>query len=254
MEQRFGLSKSNLIYFGIVAILHIALFVAFSQKSAYLSGELIGRLIALLLFPALFARLAWALATNKKRWASATFNVVPDPSHFRTARTGREPGPSGAAAGRAREVEGQVQGGLRCHRRPRSARCRLQGLRRLGQGQLRPTVRGQHRIRAAVLPDHEGLRQRLGGRRSKMEPRLQRRSGARHPRFRPSERRPGVRSPARRSDGLRRSDPVVSDVLRRYDADSRAAIGRIWERTSWPRARSRARRRNTGSSSRCSSR
>ena len=76
MEQRFGLSKSNLIYFGIVAILHIALFVAFSQKSAYLTGELIGKLIALLLFPALFARLAWALATNKKRWASVTFNVV----------------------------------------------------------------------------------------------------------------------------------------------------------------------------------
>jgi len=76
MKEKFTLSKSNKIYFGVVAALSLVLFVASFDKTPYQIGELAGRLISFLLFPSLFAWIIWRLSGKKEKGGNVTFNIV----------------------------------------------------------------------------------------------------------------------------------------------------------------------------------
>jgi len=76
MESNFKLSKFNKKYFAVVALISVLLFVVFSGKAPSQIGEYIGRLIAYILFPTLFAWLVWRFAGRKEKAASVTFNIV----------------------------------------------------------------------------------------------------------------------------------------------------------------------------------
>lgn len=76
MKQKFVLSKSNKIYFGIVATLYIAFFLIFSDKTPYATGGLIGYLLGLSLFPLAIALIVWLLSGRQEKSVSITFNIV----------------------------------------------------------------------------------------------------------------------------------------------------------------------------------
>lgn len=76
MRHNFTLSTSNKIYYGVLAIFFIAVYVAYAEKTPYITGRLAGILIAFLLFPSLFAWIAWHLSGKKEKGASLTFNIV----------------------------------------------------------------------------------------------------------------------------------------------------------------------------------
>ena len=72
----YTLSKSNKIYFLIVAVLSIGAFIAMSDPTPYGIGGLIGRLIGLFLIPALIALIVWLLSGRKEKGGSWTINIV----------------------------------------------------------------------------------------------------------------------------------------------------------------------------------
>lgn len=76
MEQRFTLSKSNKIYYGIVAVAFIVLFIVAGDISSATIGRLTGKLIGFLLFPAFFAWIVWRLSGKNEREKSLTFHIV----------------------------------------------------------------------------------------------------------------------------------------------------------------------------------
>lgn len=80
MKQKFTLSKSNKIYFGVVAVISLVLFLVFASKASYQVGgeqigELTGRLIGFLIFPSLFSWIVWRLSGRKENGGSLTFNI-----------------------------------------------------------------------------------------------------------------------------------------------------------------------------------
>lgn len=75
-KPEYALSTSNKLYFGIVAVVIIALFLVNPDLSPEHIGRLIGRVFSLLLFPAMFAWIVWRLTGKKENGGSITFNVV----------------------------------------------------------------------------------------------------------------------------------------------------------------------------------
>ena len=76
MKQRFTLSKSNKIYFGIIAVLFIVSFIAFSEKTSHQIGEVIGKVMFLLLLSSLFAWIVWRVCGRKQKGGNSTFNII----------------------------------------------------------------------------------------------------------------------------------------------------------------------------------
>ena len=72
----YKLSKSNKIYFSVVAVLSIGVFVVMSDPTPYGLGVLTGRLIGYFLIPALIALIVWWLSGRKEKGGSWTFNIV----------------------------------------------------------------------------------------------------------------------------------------------------------------------------------
>ena len=72
----YKLSKSNKIYFSVVAVLSIGVFVVMSEPTPYGLGVLTGRLIGYFLIPALIALIVWWLSGRKEKGGSWTFNIV----------------------------------------------------------------------------------------------------------------------------------------------------------------------------------
>lgn len=75
MKKQFALSKTNKTYYGIIAVISIVLFLAFSSKTPEKTGELIGRLVAFMSFPFLVAWIVWRLFGRQEDGGSVTFNV-----------------------------------------------------------------------------------------------------------------------------------------------------------------------------------
>ena len=75
-KQKFRLSKSNGIYFGVVALLYFVLSVAFTDKIPYQIEFLTGKLVGLLIFSLLFAWIIWRLSGRKGKGGNLTFNIV----------------------------------------------------------------------------------------------------------------------------------------------------------------------------------
>ncbi|MEN8131796.1 MAG: hypothetical protein ABFS45_16730 [Pseudomonadota bacterium] len=72
----YTLSKSNKIYFSVVAVLSFGAFVAMSEPTPYGIGRLTGSLIGYFLIPALIALIVWWLSGRKEKGGSWTFNIV----------------------------------------------------------------------------------------------------------------------------------------------------------------------------------
>ncbi len=76
MKTPFTLSRSNKIYFTIVAIVSITFFLVYSEKNASQIGELIGRVFAYFAIPAIIAWFIWFLRGKKENAGRLTFNIV----------------------------------------------------------------------------------------------------------------------------------------------------------------------------------
>jgi hypothetical protein len=76
MSIHFKLSTANKVYLGIISLIMLMLFMVFSDKSAYQTGALFGRLFTLSLLPTLLAWITWRLAGKKQKVARVTFNIV----------------------------------------------------------------------------------------------------------------------------------------------------------------------------------
>lgn len=76
MKQKFMLTKSNKIYFGIIVTLFIVPFFMFSDMTPQQTGSLLGKLFQLLLLPSLFAWIVWRVRGRKEQGGSLTFNFT----------------------------------------------------------------------------------------------------------------------------------------------------------------------------------
>ncbi|MHC4165609.1 MAG: hypothetical protein ACYSWQ_01485 [Planctomycetota bacterium] len=76
MKHEYRLSTSNKIYLGVVMSLSILLFILQRDKSSYETGRFFGGVVALIIFPMLFAWIAWRLSGRKIPGGSTTFNVI----------------------------------------------------------------------------------------------------------------------------------------------------------------------------------
>jgi hypothetical protein len=76
MKHQYSLSTSNKIYLGVVMSLSILLFILQRDKSSYETGRFFGGVVALIIFPMLFAWIAWRLSGRKIPGGSTTFNVI----------------------------------------------------------------------------------------------------------------------------------------------------------------------------------
>ena len=64
VRQRFSLSKSNKICFVCIALLHVGLFAAMAEKTAYQIGAVFAILIGLFLIPLLLSWGVWRLPVH----------------------------------------------------------------------------------------------------------------------------------------------------------------------------------------------
>lgn len=76
LKQNFKLSKSNKIYFLVIAVLSVGFFIIMPEKTPYRTGESAGQLMFFFLIPSLFAWIVWRLSARKKKSGSLAFNVV----------------------------------------------------------------------------------------------------------------------------------------------------------------------------------
>lgn len=76
MKHPFELSKSNVIYASIVAIVVIFLNIRIYGLDGYTFGYSLGSLIGIILFPILIALLFWFILGKKEKGGTTTFNVV----------------------------------------------------------------------------------------------------------------------------------------------------------------------------------
>ncbi len=76
-RPRYTLSRSNLIYYGVVCLLLTAVFIAApGEATATQIGEFTGQLMVYLLMSLLVGWVFWLIAQNKKQASSIAFNVV----------------------------------------------------------------------------------------------------------------------------------------------------------------------------------
>ncbi|MCP4155187.1 MAG: hypothetical protein GY757_46105 [bacterium] len=75
-NKSFSLSKSNKIYLAIVAGIFFLMLIPLSIKNPDHTGELIGRLLPLLLFPVFVSWIAWRVSGKDEGTGSITFNIV----------------------------------------------------------------------------------------------------------------------------------------------------------------------------------
>lgn len=70
----YKLSKSNRIYFGVVAIITILLFIFYGSYTPYQFGRTTGAVLFYLLIPMFFGWLNWKMSKRKKNSGSGVFN------------------------------------------------------------------------------------------------------------------------------------------------------------------------------------
>ena len=76
-RPKFGPSKSNMIYFGILAaIMASGFFANVSEPTPEQLGTLTGRLVAMLALPLIISWVFWLVAQDKRKASSVAFNVV----------------------------------------------------------------------------------------------------------------------------------------------------------------------------------
>jgi len=76
MKHPFKLSKSNIIYASIVAIIVIFLNIRMYGLDGYTFGYSLGSLIGIILIPTLIALLFWFILGKKEKGGTTTFNIV----------------------------------------------------------------------------------------------------------------------------------------------------------------------------------
>ena len=76
MKHPFKLSKTNIIYASIVAVIIIFLNIRIYGFDAYTFGMSLGSIIGIILFPTLLALLFWFILGKKEKGGTTTFNVV----------------------------------------------------------------------------------------------------------------------------------------------------------------------------------
>jgi len=77
VEERFSLSKFNIISILIVAAIFTALFIILTNDmTPYNTGRLFGMLIALFLFPLFVAFITWLISGKKKNPKHIAFTVT----------------------------------------------------------------------------------------------------------------------------------------------------------------------------------
>jgi hypothetical protein len=76
LPSQYKLTKSNKIYYGVIAISSISLYIYIGLFTPYMIGRLIGLLLSYLLIPMLIALIVWKLSKNKVNAGSVTFNIT----------------------------------------------------------------------------------------------------------------------------------------------------------------------------------